>query len=62
MYFRPSFSVVFNQSTHLRGLWPPLPSEVAVVYPHPNRLLLFRGSLLHGVLVSEIDDRKRERK
>jgi hypothetical protein len=43
-------TVVFNQSRKGRSTWPPLPSEVAVVRPRANRLLLFRGHLYHGVL------------
>ena len=43
-------TVVFNQSRKGRSTWPPLPTEVAVVRPRANRLLLFRGSLYHGVL------------
>eukprot|EP00873_Tetraselmis_striata_P046114 jgi/Tetstr1/466378/TSEL_010907.t1 len=32
------------------GLKPPLPRDLAVAFPHPNQLLLFRGNLLHAVL------------
>eukprot|EP00873_Tetraselmis_striata_P021372 jgi/Tetstr1/441636/TSEL_029862.t2 len=30
------------------GLKPPLPRDLAVAFPHPNQLLLFRGNLLHA--------------
>ena len=35
------------------SLSPPLPRHVALAFPRPGQYLLFRGDLLHGVLVPD---------
>lgn len=43
-------TVIFNQTMTDRGLSPTLSTFVSVVPPKLNRMLLFKGSLLHGVI------------
>jgi len=43
-------TAVFNQNMSKYGINPVLPEEVAVVYPKQNRMMLFDGTLYHGVL------------
>lgn len=52
-------TVVLDQVMSSCGLHPPLPEAVTVVNPAKNKLLLFRGDLLHGVLNSPTSSGKR---
>lgn len=43
-------TLIFNQTTPDGNLEvPPLPIEGVLAYPHPNKHLVFRGNLQHGV-------------
>ena len=44
---------MFNQSMSHSGLHPVLPDTAVVIYPRRNRLAIFKGNLLHGVLGSD---------
>jgi hypothetical protein len=46
-----SFSAAFNQTPGRYGMVPALPSEIALVFPKRNRILLFNGGRYHGVMV-----------
>jgi len=52
-------TVVFNQAPTRRGLYPPTPDSVGVVFPKKNRMSLFKGNRFHGVLRSDESSDKR---
>lgn len=56
-------TVVFNQTMTSSGIYPYLPEEIWLSYPHKNKMMLFNGNLLHGVLnsISETNGDKRRR-
>lgn len=47
-------TAVFNQTPGMHGMSPILPSEVALVFPKKNRLMIFNGAKFHGVMVSKM--------
>ena len=52
-------TVVLDQVMSACGLSPPIPESITVVHPERNKMLLFRGDLLHGVLNSNAAAEKR---
>ncbi len=52
-------TVVMDQVMSACGLSPPIPESITVVHPERNKMLLFRGDLLHGVLNSNAAAGKR---
>lgn len=44
-------TAVFNQTPGIFGMEPLVPSEVALIFPKRNRLMLFNGAKYHGVMV-----------
>lgn len=44
-------TAVFNQTPAIFGMEPLVPSEVALIFPKRNRLMIFNGAKYHGVMV-----------
>jgi len=51
-------TAMFNQQPSEMGLDPPVPEEIAVVFPRKGRMSLFRGDRFHGVLKHNRDASK----
>jgi Tfp pilus assembly protein FimT len=56
-------TLIFNQTTPDGNLEvPPLPVEAVLAYPHPNKHLVFRGNLQHGVSGSLAEEAQHTRR